>query len=192
MSDGVRSDTLYASNRFGLLAYDLTTHKLKRIGDSLGGTAFGYGNDGFWYVNDDFTGRDLYSINAFTLARVLIGEGAHRIEDIAASPDGRLFGVGEGLLFTINRDTAAQTVVGELGFDAKGLAFDLSGRMLSVRGTTLVEIDPDTGNSVPLFRIPISASLNTFGNMASEPAHAVLEPTTLGLAAAVGFSRRKQ
>ena len=148
---GSQEGILYIDlENIGIVRYDLHTFTFAATQVLTDATAFGEGGDGFWYANGGPAApRDLYRMlpedPGFPLRYV--GTGARAMEDIATSPEGTTFGVGEGWVFTIDRETGDQTDLFALGYESKGLGFTNEGKMLAADGRSLYEVDPSTGES---------------------------------------------
>lgn len=152
-------------------------------------TAFGYGHDGWWYGNLGSGGIE--NIEARTLTRMSfagmgfvesIGVGARRIEDVATSPDGTMYGVGEGFLFSIDRATGVQTDIGSTGFFPLGVAVIDTHELVAADGEDLYVLDPDTGAATFVF--PMDGS-NDLAGMPAAPVPAMSRFGLAGLALAL-------
>ncbi len=88
------------------------------------------------YTVRSFGDQFLYRVNLTTGAATPVGATGQRLESIALSPTGVLFGINPATdqLVTINTATGAVTAVGPLGLDVGasivGLAFDCAGNFL--------------------------------------------------------------
>ncbi len=88
----------------------------------------------------------LGTVNVQTGQVRILGEMAIPMDDIAFDPEGRLFGVGRGVLYAIDPENGAAQPIGALGSQVNSLVFDAFGTLLAA-SDELYRVDPATGQA---------------------------------------------
>jgi hypothetical protein len=120
---------------------------------------------------------DLTTANLQTGETDTLGRTRVRMNDIAISPSGQLYGIDTGgsrgntALYLIDPLTAKVRKVGSLGIYANALGFRDDGALLAASGHIIYQVNIQTGKATAVFNLPISyqsaddLAFDTLGNL---------------------------